>query len=97
MQSLERRITVVGPLILSVSDVEMLRPYLRSGKISFRECMMERAKLGGMKHIPFVDFFRDFLITKSIGPLWDEDARKRFRQVMERVSLRFFKKSFASS
>lgn len=97
MQTLERRITIVGPLVLSVGDVESVRPYLRSGKISFRECMMGRVSLGGMKHIAFHDFFRDFLTSKSVGPMWDEDAKRRFRQVMDRVSLRFFNKSFAGS
>jgi len=97
MQNLERRITVVGPLVLSVGDIETLRPYLKSSKISFRECMMERINLGLMKHISFHDFFHDFLTSKAVGPMWDEDARKRFRQVMDRVSRRFFNKSFASS
>jgi hypothetical protein len=97
MQNLERRITVVGPLVLSVGDVETLRPYLKNSKISFRECMMERISIGFMKHISFHDFFRDFLTSKAVGPMWDEDARKRFRQVMDRVSRRFFNKSFASS
>jgi len=94
VQNLERRIIVVGPLVLNVGDVEMLRPYLKSGKLSFRECMMERVSLGGMKHIAFHDFFRDFLTHKSVGPMSDEDARKRFRQVIDRVSRRFFNKPF---
>lgn len=96
MQQFERRITIVGPLVLGVGDVEMLRPYLKHGKISFRECMMERVSLGGKKHISFHDFFRDYLTSRSIGPIWDEDAKERFRLVMDRVSQRFFNKPFAS-
>jgi hypothetical protein len=97
MQNLERRITVVGPLVLSVGDVEMLRPYLNSGKVSFRECMMGRVGLGVTKHISFHDFLHDFLTSKSVGPIWDEDAKGRFRQVMDRVSRRFFTKPFVNS
>lgn len=91
-QSLERRIMIVGPLVLSVGDVEMLRPYLKSAKMSFRECMMARVRLGGMRHISFHDFFREFLGSKSVAPMWDEDTKKRFREVMNRVSTRFFDK-----
>lgn len=94
VQSLERRVTIVGPVVLSVGDVEMLRPYVKSGKISFRECIMARAALGGLKHITFHDFFHDFLTERSVGPIWDEDAKKTFRRVMDRVSQRFFGKSF---
>jgi hypothetical protein len=90
MQQFERRLTVVGPLVLSVGDVEMLRPYVKSGKMSFRDCMMARIGLGGQKHISFHDFFRDYLTSRSVGPMWDEDAKKLFREVMGRVSKRFF-------
>jgi len=97
MQTFERRITVVGPLVLSVGDIETLRPYLKSGKVSFGECMMERVGLGGKKHISFHDFFRDYLASRGVGPMWDEDARTLFRQVMDRVSKRFFNAPLASS
>jgi hypothetical protein len=94
MQSLERRINVVGPLVFDVGDIEMLKPYIKSGKVTFRECMMERIGFGGSKHLSFHDFLRDFLTKRSIGPMRDEDTTKRFRSVMERVSQRFFTTSF---
>lgn len=97
MESFERRITIIGPLVHSVGDVEMVRPYLKSGKMSFCECMRARASLGGMKHISFHDFFREFLSERSVGPMGDDDAKKRFRQVMDRVSQRFFNKPFTSA
>jgi hypothetical protein len=96
MQSLERRINVVGPLVLDVGDIEMLKPYIQSGKVAFRDCMMERISFGGSKHLSFHDFLREFLTRRSIGPMRDEDTTKRFRSVMERVSQRFFNKSFAT-
>lgn len=96
-QDFDRRITVVGPVTLSIGDVEMLRPYLKNGKISFRECIMSRISLGLMKHLSFHDFFRDFLARHEIDRMWDEDARKRFRSVMDRVSRRFFNKAFVRS
>lgn len=93
-QSLERRITVLGPIVLEVGDIEMLKPYISSGKMSFRDCMMARVSLGGLRHISFQDFFRDFLTNRAIGPIQDEDIVSTVRKVMNRVSQRFFNKPF---
>ncbi len=57
---------------------------------------MEPIGFGGSKHLYFHDFLRDFLTKRSIGPMRDEDTPKRFRNVMERVSQRFFNKSFTT-
>jgi hypothetical protein len=96
-KNLDRRVTIVGPLIFNISDIEMMRPYLRSGKISFCDCMMARVSLGAAKHLSFHDFFRDLLAERSIGPIKDEDTIQIFRRVMDRVSRRFFNKPFAGA
>lgn len=82
------------PLIIDVSEFETLKPYLTTGKISFIDCLMERVKIGGSSILSFRDYFREYLQRQNIPPIRDEELVLRFREIMNRISLRFFKKPF---
>jgi hypothetical protein len=82
------------PLILDISEFETLKPYLTSGKISFIDCLMERVKIGSIRILSFRDYFREYLQRHNIPLIRDEELVLRFREIMNRISLRFFKKTF---
>lgn len=82
------------PLIIDVSEFETLKPYLTSGKISFIDCLMGRVRLGARGILSFRDYFREYLQRQNIPPIRDEELVLRFREIMNRISLRFFKKPF---
>jgi hypothetical protein len=85
------------PLIIDISEFETLRPYLTNGKISFIDCLMERVKIGSTSILSFRDYFREYLQRQNIPPVRDEELVLRFREIMNRISLRFFKKPFEAS
>lgn len=91
-QQISPKINCTPPLILDVSEVERLKPYLQAGKVSFMDCIMERVRLGSQVHLSFGDYFREYRKERSIGSMQDEDTMNHFRSIMNRVTERFFKK-----
>ncbi len=93
-QDLDRKINCTPPLILDVSEIERLKPYLSAGKISLIDCIMERVRIGTPSLLSFGEFFRQYRHDHHIEFVQDEDMLKQFRTIMGRVSERFFKRSF---
>ena len=93
-QQMDPRITCTFPLILDVSEVENLKPYLSSAKISFVDCIMERVRIGSGRFLSFGDFLREYLSERKIVPIKDPETSERFRLIMDRISKRFFNKPF---
>ncbi len=96
-QHLDRKIVCTTPLVLGVSDIEALAPYLVSRRVSFVDCLMERSRLGGARFLSFRDFFRGYLHDRDIAIARDEAVFERFRQIVDRVSRRFFNHPFEPS
>ena len=82
------------PIVLDVSELESLKPYVTGKKLSMVDCLMERVRIGANGFLSFRDFFREYLRQKGIEQVTDEETFTRFRAIMNRISLRFFKKSF---
>ncbi|MGC1619592.1 MAG: hypothetical protein WA765_13970 [Candidatus Acidiferrum sp.] len=90
-EGLNPAITCTFPLVLDVSDIETLKPFLAAEKISLTDCLMERARMGtGV--LSFRDFFRQYLQDRNIGWVLDDETMARFEKIMDRLALRFFKK-----
>jgi hypothetical protein len=93
-QGVDPRIACTFPLVLDVSEIENLKSYLISGKISFIDCIMERIRMGGIRFLSFGDFLRGYIHERNITPMKDPETSARFRLIMNRVSERFFDKQF---
>ena len=91
-QEINTTINYTPPLILDVSDVEHLKPYLEAGKVSFIDCIMERVRRGSGKFLSFGDYFREYRQDRKIDKIQDEDTMNHFRSIVNRVTERFFKK-----
>lgn len=80
----------VGSLqILDVADLETIRPYLRSRQCTFRECLMERVRMGDKApefRAVFGRYFRQRKMTTEI----DSDFAARSRVIFNRIAIRFF-------
>jgi hypothetical protein len=87
---LDTRVDYTFLLVLDVSEVEMLKPFLIAGKVSLLDCLMERVRMGGSGFLSFRDFFGQYLQDRKIGSVPDEETMARFRQIMDRISERFF-------
>ena len=96
-QNLDRKIVCTTPLILGVSDIEALAPYLLTRQVTLVDCLMERSRLGGARFLSFRDFFRIYLHDRDIAMVRDEAVFERFRQIVDRVSRRFFNHPFEPS
>jgi hypothetical protein len=93
-QQLDQGVSYTFPIILDVSELESLKPYVTGRKLSVVECLMDRIRVGTRGFLSFRDFFREYLRQRGIGRVTDDETFARFRGVMNRVSLRFFKKPF---
>jgi hypothetical protein len=93
-QHLDSRVIYTFPIILDVSEVESLKPYIVGKKISIVGCLMERIHLGATGFLSFRDFFREYLQQRGIERVVDDETFTRFRAIMNRISLRFFKRPF---
>jgi hypothetical protein len=93
-QHLDPKVTCTIPLVLDISEIESLGPYLLSGKISFIDCIMERVRIGATGFLSFGDFLREYINQKKIERVKDTGTLERFRAIMKRSSERFFKKPF---
>jgi hypothetical protein len=93
-QELDPKITCTFPLILDVSEIENLKPYLSSGKILFVDCIIERIRVGGSGFLSFGDFLRGYIQERRIVRMKDTETSERFRSIMNRISNRFFNKPF---
>jgi hypothetical protein len=93
-QQLDRTINCTPPLVVDVSEIEHLKPYLLTGRISFIECIMERVRLGSSRLLSFGDFFRQFRKDRGIERIPDQEMLKQFRSIMHRISERFFNLPF---
>lgn len=93
-QRLDPKITCTIPLVLDISEIESLKPYLLNGSIRFIECVMERVRMGGSLFLSFGDFVRDYIARNGVEAARDSVTMDRFRSIMNRTSVRFFNRPF---
>ena len=93
-QQLDQNVVYTFPIILDVSEVESVKPYVIGKKLSMVECLMERVRIGASGFLSFRDFFREYLLQRGIERVTDDETFARFRAIMNRISLRFFNKPF---
>ena len=93
-QQLDQRVVYTFPIILDVSELESLKPYVTGKRLSMVECLMERVRIGTNGFLSFRDFFREYLLQRGIERVTDDETLTRFRAIMNRISLRFFNKPF---
>ena len=90
-ERIDPKVACTFPLVLDVSDLEALRPFLAAGDISFGDCLRDRARLGSGV-LPFRDFFQFYRASRNVRWLPDDNTMHRFTEIMDRLSIRFFKK-----
>jgi hypothetical protein len=88
-QQLLRRVSCTGLQILDVGDIEMIRPYVRSGQCTFRDCLMERARMGD-KAPDFHHYFGEYFRARNLKPEADSDFAARSHAIFDRIAIRFF-------
>jgi hypothetical protein len=93
-QHLDTRVYYTFPLILDVSEIETIKPYVLKKKVSFIDCLMERVRMGGSGSLSLRDFFPEYLGKRGVEPVRDDETFARYLRIMNRISLRFFKKPF---
>jgi hypothetical protein len=91
-QRLDPNVVYTFPLVLDVSDIETLKAFVAAAKVSIVDCLMERVRMGSSGFLSFRDFFRQYLQDRRIGWVPDDETLVRFRQIMDRISNRFFGK-----
>jgi hypothetical protein len=91
-ERLDPNVVYTFPLVMDVSEVEFLRPYLVGRKVSLIDCLMERVRIGHGGFLSFRDFFRRYRQERNIKTVSDDETFAHFRKVMDRISLRFFDK-----
>jgi len=96
-KTLNHKVVLTSLLVLHVEDVENLHTYVKAGDFSLGECLIQ----AGMKGDPrpgrlfaFADLLRLFLQEKRIDRVPTNDFDRKFREVLDRLCLRFFNKKF---
>jgi hypothetical protein len=82
---------------LHVEDVENLHTYIKAGDFSLGECLLQAGKKGDPgpgRLFAFADLLRLFLQEKKIDRVPPNDFDRKCREVLDRLSLRFFNKEF---
>jgi len=90
-ERIDPKVACTFPLVLDVSDLEALRPFLAAGEISFCDVLRDRVRLGSGV-LPFRDFFQFYRTSRNVRWVPDDDTMRRFTEIMDRLSIRFFKK-----
>lgn len=93
-QRLVNGVCCTGLLVLDVEDLEAMRPYAISRKITFSDCILRRAQLGDNCWLDFREFFQNYLQERRIEPTSDVEVEERFEQIMDRICRRFFNHPF---
>ena len=93
-QHLDAKVVCTFPLILDVSEVEALKPYVQQKKVALVDCLMERIRKGAGGILSFRDFFPEYLRQRGVvDGVRDDETMALFHKIMDRISVRFFKKS----
>ena len=92
-------LNVVWPslLVLNVEDVEKLSIYVKSRAVSLSECLLAISKLGDPgpgKLFSFEGALRRYLAEKGIRKIPDDPLIRKFREVMNRMTMRLFNRPF---
>src|ERR1700722_6782745 len=96
-QALDRRLVVMGLLVLHVEDVERLSSYVKAGSFTLGNCLLDAAKRGDPgpnRLFTFTDLLREFLEKNKINRISGDDIDKKFREVLDRLCLRLFDRKF---
>jgi hypothetical protein len=91
-EKLDSSVAYTFPLVMDVSEVEFLKPYLAGQNVSLIDCLMERVRMGHGGFLSFRDFFRRYRQERNIKTVPDDETFAHFKQIMDRISLRFFKR-----
>jgi hypothetical protein len=91
-ERLDSSVIYTFPIVMDVSEVETLKPFLAAGTVSLIDCLMERVRMGSGGLLSFRDFFRHYRQIKDIKTVPDDETFAHFKEIMDRISLRFFNK-----
>jgi hypothetical protein len=92
-------LNVVWPslLVLHVEDVEKLSIYVKSRAVSLSECLLAASKLGDPRPgrvFSFEGALRGYLSEKGMAKIQPDPLIEKFREVMNRMTMRFFNRPF---
>jgi hypothetical protein len=96
-KALNHKVVLTSLLALHVEDVENLHTYVKAGDFSLGECLIQAGKNGDPRPgrlFAFADLLRLFLQDKKIDRVPTSDFDRKFREVLDRLCLRFFNKKF---
>jgi hypothetical protein len=96
-KTLNHKVVLTSLLVLHVEDVENLHTYVKAGDFSLGECLIQAGKKGDPgpgRLFAFADLLRLFLREKKIDRVPTNDFDRKFREVLDRLCLRFFKQKF---
>jgi hypothetical protein len=96
-KKLKRNVVWTSLLVLHVEDVENLNAYIKAGDFSLSECLLFAGKKGDPgpgRLFAFADILREFLEETGITHVPQNEFDKKFGEIINRVTLRFFKRDF---
>jgi hypothetical protein len=96
-KTLSRKIVLTSLLVLHVEDVETLCTYATARKCLLSECLLYAGKMGDPgpgRLFAFADILRKFLLERKIEKVLSSELDTKFRDVINRLSLRLFNREF---
>jgi hypothetical protein len=98
-QSLTRRVILTSLLVAHIEELENLCTFGRAGKLVLSECFLFGGKKGDPRqghYFVFEDILLEFLNVNKIERLPSRAAEQKFKNVLDRVCIRLFGKTFES-
>ncbi len=87
-----------GLVVMSIEELEAIRPFIALRQFSFFDCLIHRVHAGdpgsGNKTFTFSDVFESFLEAKKMSAPTETDFTERFERILNRISLRLFGRPF---
>lgn len=96
-KNLARNEKWTGLLVLHVEDLENLYAHVKAGKLSFIECLLNASRWGDPgegRLFAFADILREILREAEIVKAPQDEFTKKFRETINRLSLRLFDREF---
>lgn len=95
---LDNKLIWLGLVVVDVGELEATRPHIAAREISFVEAVMYRAQKGDPGSDNRIFTYRDAVLSlleaKNVTEIPHSDFEERFEGIVNRVSTRFFGKSF---
>ncbi len=93
-----KKLKWMGLVVIDVGEMEAIRPYVMSGRVSFTDCVMYRARKGDPgsdnRIFTFGETAENYLREMDIKVVPTSDFDQRFDAIINRVTMRFFGRPF---